>query len=548
MEAIGVWVGYDEAGAAALTPGFKQVDLLNVAAQFRSPVYVVQDPSSGALGVAQSGQLLPSGTTAPAGVDSWPVLGVLPALYPEWLGDRSFCEVHNVRFPYVSGAMANGIASTDLVIAMARAGFLGFFGAAGLGPAVVEQALNKLEQELGSADNGGLTWGANLIHSPNEPAIEARVADLYIRRGVRRVSAAAYMGLTPHIVRYAYTGLSTNSEGRVVRRNYVFAKVSRPEVARHFLQPAPPEMLDALVAAGKLTPEEGQLARSLPVAEDYTVESDSGGHTDNRPLTALLPTILALRNEIASERGYLRPIRVGAAGGIGTPGAVAAAFSLGASYVLTGSVNQACVESGLGTEGKQMLAQAGIADIMMAPAADMFELGVEVQVLKRGTFFGVRAKKLLELYRGYDSLEALPADERAKLERDILRTSIVEAWRNTEEFWQGRDPSEVAKAAADPKHRMALVFRSYLGQASRWAIDGVEDRLPDYQIWCGPAMGAFNAWSEGSFLEKPENRGVVQVARNLLEGAAVATRAQQLRSYGVPVPPVAFDFRPRLLD
>ena len=42
-----------------------------------------------------------------------------------------------------------------------------------------------------------------------------------------------------------------------------------------------------------------------------------------------------------------------------------------------------------------MLAKAGLADVVMAPAADMFELGVEVQVLKRGSMFGVRAKKTL---------------------------------------------------------------------------------------------------------------------------------------------------------
>jgi PfaD family protein len=542
MEAIGVWTG------DGATPAFKQAELFAAVAEIRGTAYVVQDPTSGTLGVARGGRLLIDGAAAPVGTACWPVLGILPSIFPEWLGDRSFCEIHGVRFPYVSGAMANGIASTRLVTAMARAGFLSFFGAAGLGPATVEQALDELEAALGTSDNGGLTWGANLIHSPNEPAIEERVADLYIRRGVRRVSAAAYMGLTQHIVRYAYTGLGVDTEGRVTRRNYVFAKISRPEVARHFLEPAPAEMLDALVAAGKLTAEEGQLARQLPVAEDFTVESDSGGHTDNRPLSALLPTILSLRNEIASARGYRRPIRIGAAGGIGTPGAVAAAFALGASYVLTGSVNQACVESGLDEDGKQMLAQAGLADIMMAPAADMFELGVEVQVLKRGTFFGVRARKLFELYRGFDSLDALPAVETAKLEKDILRTSLADAWRDTSKFWAERDPREVDKAEADPKHKMALVFRSYLGQSSRWAIAGVRDRRPDYQIWCGPAMGAFNAWSAGSFLAEPKNRAVVQVARNLLEGAAVVTRAQQLRNFGVPVPPAAFDFRPRPLD
>ena len=46
----------------------------------------------------------------------------------------------------------------------------------------------------------------------------------------------------------------------------------------------------------------------------------------------------------------------------------------------------------------------------------------------------------------------------------------------------------------EAKHRMALVFRWYLGKSSRWAISGESARRADYQIWCGPAMGAFNAW------------------------------------------------------
>ena len=59
-------------------------------------------------------------------------------------------------------------------------------------------------------------------------------------------------------------------------------------------------------------------------------------------------------------------------------------------------------------------------------------------------------------------------------------------------------------------------------------------------------MGAFNAWAKGSFLEQPAQRTVVQVARNLLEGAAVLTRAHQLRTFGAAVPDAAFSFRPRL--
>jgi trans-AT polyketide synthase/acyltransferase/oxidoreductase domain-containing protein len=349
------------------------------------------------------------------------------------------------------------------------------------------------------------------------------------------------------VVRLASKGLREMPDGRIERAHHVFAKISRPEVARRFMEPPPPSMLDQLCRDGLLTEDEARIAARLPVAEDFTVESDSGGHTDNQPLTALFPIICGLRDQIVQERDYTRPIRIGAAGGLGTPGAVAAAFSLGAAYVVTGSVNQGCVESGLHASGRQMLATAGLADVIMAPAADMFELGVEVQVLQRGTMFASRAKRLHRIYESCASLEDIGHDDRTRLEREIFRSELNQAWAQTAAWWAQRDLSELERAEQDPKHKMALLFRSYLGQSSKWAIAGDQPRRMDYQIWCGPAMGAFNSWVKGSFLEAAKDRTVVQVARNLLEGAAVVTRAQQLRSYGVPVPAAAFDFRPRPL-
>ena len=526
--------------SANAVPAFHPADVLAAAHRVRETTHLVGDAERG-VGVAQGGDVVLAGATN--GVPHWPLLASLPPVYPEWLGDRSFGQVHGVRFPYVSGAMANGIATVRLVTEMARAGFLGFFGAAGLSLPRITAAVQELRTTLGDAPG----WGCNLIHSPHEPDAEAATADLYIRAGVPRISAAAFMALTPSVVRFAYSGVHQSPDGRIHRLRHVFAKISRPETARAFLEPAPTAMLQGLVAQGLLTAEEARLAAYLPVAEDLTVESDSGGHTDNRPLSALLPTLLSLRDAIATERGYQRPIRLGAAGGIGTPSAAAAAFALGASFIVTGSVNQGCVESGLDAAGRAMLAEAGLADVIMAPAADMFEMGVEVQVLRRGTMFGVRAKKLYELYRAYPSLDAIPEAERTKVERTMLKATFAEAWASTRAFWAERDPREIARAEADPKHLMALVFRSYLGQSSRWAIAGVPDRRADYQIWCGPAMGAFNRWAQGSFLEDPAQRTVVQVARNLMEGAAVVTRAQQLRTFGVSVPSSAFDFRPRPL-
>ncbi len=528
-------VGYWRAGS---TPAaFQGPDLVAAVARVRETAHVVREGAAGRIGVGFGGGL------SSGGDGSLPLMATLPALYPEWLGDRSFCEVHGVRFPYVAGEMANGIATTRMVIAMARAEMLGFFGAAGLGYPRVEKSLDEIIETLGD----GASWGINLIHSPQEPALEEKVADLLIRRNVTRVSASAFMALTPAIVRYAASGLTQDASGRVRRRFHVFAKISRPEVARKFMSPPPEEMLRGLVDRGLLTASEAALARRVPVAEDITVEADSGGHTDNQALTALFPTITRLRDEVVAEFGFDRPIRIGAAGGIGTPGAAAAAFSLGAAYILTGSVNQAAQESGLSQAGREMLAKAELADVIMAPAADMFELGVKVQVLKRGTMFGVRGLKLYDIYHQYAGLSAIPADVRARLEKDVLHATFDEVWEDTRRFWTQRDPAEAAKAERDPKHQMALCFRWYLGKASKWAIDGEASRRMDYQVWCGPAMGSFNSWVKGSYLEPLENRAVVPIALNILEGAAVITRAQQLRSYGVAVPDAAFQYRPRPL-
>ena len=309
---------------------------------------------------------------------------------------------------------------------------------------------------------------------------------------------------------------------------------------------APPsaKLLAQLVDRKMITSQEARLAASIPVAEDLTAEADSGGHTDNRPAISLLPTMLALRDELAAKYAYQRPPCVGLGGGIATPDSAAAAFAMGAAYILTGSINQSCVEAGTSEIVRQMLAEAGQADVAMAPAADMFEMGVQVQVLKRGTMFPLRAAKLYDLYSNYDRYEEIPEKQRIILERDFFRCGFQEEWQQTRDYFARHDPTQIERAEHNPKHKMALVFRSYLGQSSNWANAGDPARKIDYQIWCGPAMGAFNQWVKGSFLEKPPNRQIVPVALNLLCGAAVATRVNWLRSQGVALPAGSGHFAP----
>ena len=217
---------------------------------------------------------------------------------------------------------------------------------------------------------------------------------------------------------------------------------------------------------------------------------------------------------------------------------------MGADYIVTGSINQACREAGTSDTVRQMLSEAQQADVTMAPAADMFEMGVKVQVLKRGTMFPLRAGKLYELYTAHDAYENIPESQRKVLERDFFRRPFDEEWAHTRKFFLNRDPKQIERAEKNPKHQMALVFRSYLGQSSNWANTGEPSRKIDYQIWCGPAIGAFNQWVKGSFLESAHNRQVVVIALNILLGAAVVTRRQCLRQQGIFLPDVPTRIEP----
>lgn len=531
--------------ASGEEPGFGDAAVLEALERCSTPVWVIGEETHNGrrMGVAFDGTL----DTAAALTNAvYTAHALLPALHAEWLGDRGFCEEHGCRYPYVTGAMATGIASVELTVAAARAGFLAYYGTGGLSFARAEEGVDAIIAAL--ADMPEAAWGANLIHSPDDPTLEERLVDLYLERGVTRIEASAFMQLSPAIVRYSATGLQVDAWGRIHRPHRVMAKISRPEVARHFVQPPPASLLEELVARGALTAEEARLAALLPIADDITCEADSGGHTDRRPLAVLLPVIRRQRDDLTPAGGWPRPVRIGAAGGLGDPESVAAAFALGADYVVTGSVNQTAKESGTSDIARSMLAEAGLADVIMAPAADMFELGVEVQVLRRSTLFAPRARKLYELYRAHSSLEELSPETRERLERDIFRAPIEQVWAECVRFWTARDPEQVARAERDPHHRMALVFRWYLGSSNRWAREGVADRRNDFQIWCGPAIGAFNAWTAGSHLADPARRTVEEIGLNLLSGAVRCTRASQLRAAGIALPLAAYRVAPRPLE
>jgi len=441
----------------------------------------------------------------------------MPApITPEALGSSVFRRHHRVKYAYVAGAMAKGVASPELVIRMGRAHLLSYYGSGGQRLEVIAAAIARIRTEL----QPGQPFGVNLLHNLLMPELEERTVDLLLQQEVRAIEAAAYIQPSPALVRYRVSGLRRNSQGAVTAPNRVLGKASRPEVAQQFLAPPPADIIAALRQAGRITATEAELASSIPLADDLCAEADSGGHTDRAVAYALIPTFLRLRDRTQAQYRYPHPPRIGGAGGLGAPESIAAAFMLGCEFVLTGSINQCTIEAGTSSAVKDLLAVADIQDTDLCPAGDMFEIGAKVQVLKKGVLFPARANKLYEIYRRHDSLEQLDPATRRLLEEKYFGRSCEAVWAETRAYYAQAAPAELERAERAPKQKLAMILRWYFVRSNRLALAGDPADRVDYQIHCGPAMGAFNQWVKGTPLADWRNRHVDQIAERLMREAA----------------------------
>lgn len=433
------------------------------------------------------------------------------------LGSKEFREDYGVKYTYVAGAMYRGIASKELIVCMARVGMLGFFGTGGLSLQEVEYNIKSIQAEL----KNGESYGFNLLHHLSNPSFEMRTVELFLRYKVQKVEAAAFMQITPSLVYYHLNGLRKDREGDVICDNKIMAKVSRPEVAEMFMRPAPQNLVNKLLEDGKITAEQAMLSRLVPMSYDICVEADSGGHTDGGVAMALLPSIQQLKTIIEREYKYPKSVRVGLAGGIGTPQAAACAYLMRADFILTGSINQCTVEAGTSDAVKDLLQGINVQDTDYAPAGDMFEIGAKVQVLKKGVLFPARANKLYSLYNQYSSIDDLPGKTIEQLENSYFKKPISTIWEETRAYFINKGQlAEFAKAEQNPKQKMALIFRWYFRYSNKLAFAGDINDKVNFQVHTGPALGAFNQWVKGTELESWRKRHVDKIGIMIMNEAA----------------------------
>nr|WP_314465334.1 ACP S-malonyltransferase [uncultured Clostridium sp.] len=433
------------------------------------------------------------------------------------LGNSEFKKEYGLKYAYIAGSMYRGISSKDMVVKMSKAGMLAFFGTGGLSVSEVETAIQEIKRELSAKQ----PYGLNLLASMNSPKQEEELVDLYLKHQVTIVEASAFINVTLALVKYRVTGLKKDFNGDICVSNKIIAKVSRPEVAEIFLNPPPQNLIDKLLMAQKITYEEAQLSREIPMCDDLCVEADSGGHTDQGVSFALIPALMSLRNRVMEKKQYAKKVRVGVAGGIGSPESAAAAFVLGADFILTGSINQCTVEAGTSSVVKSMLQDINIQDTDYAPAGDMFEMGAKVQVLRKGLFFPARANKLYDLYKHCNSLEEIDDKTREQIQKKYFKKNFEEVYEEIKvRLKKNNRYLEIEKAESNAKYKLSLVFRWYFNAGTKFALLGDIENKVDFQVHCGPALGAFNQLVKDTELEKWENRYVDKIAVLIMENAA----------------------------
>lgn len=440
------------------------------------------------------------------------------------LGSESFKKRYGLKYAYVAGAMYRGISSAEMVINLAKEGYMCFFGCGGYRNEPLRKELIKIKSALGN----DYPYGINIIHNPENQKGEAFKYDLALELGIKCIEAGAYIEINEPLARYKIKGLYRDSAGNVRSGNKIMAKLSRPEVAENFIKPISKELVKVLLEKGEITPEQAEMAKYVSVADDITVEADSGGHTDGGVAFAIFPPIREMCRRASKKYGYYEKLHVGAGGGIGTPEAALACFSMNADYIVTGSINQCTVEAGISPEVKDILQSIGCQDTDYAPAGDTFGSGALVQVVKKGILFAPRANKLYDLYLHYNSLDEIPDNVKKQIESKYFNKTFEEIYEESKKYYSDE---ELARIEQNPKSKMRMIFKAYFPYATRLAIEGDKSGKSNFQINSGPAMGSFNTLVEGTEMQDWKNRKVADVARLIMNGAA-ELMTNMLNRYG----------------
>lgn len=429
----------------------------------------------------------------------------------EQLGAQTFRTAYNSRYACLIGGLHNGVTSADMIVKLRNEGLMGYLGTGGLTLPQIEQDIRLIQASVKPDAKFGVGWRDAF----NDATYDHAMANALSRANIRFVEASGFVNMTAGLVSYRLQGLQRNERGEIFSNHRVLGRCARAEVATAFFSPPPQRLVDRLLAEGRISPEQARWSQQISMADDVCIDSTAGSYYEPTSLPILLTGMIRLKQEIAQRHPAASNIHIGVSGGLGTPEAVGVAFMLGADFVATDVINQCSQEAATSADVKQLLQSCGLHDTTYASTEYGFEAGLKRSVLKRSTFFPVRANKLYSLYRQLGSLQDLAPKLRHRIEDkyfgrsfDTIEAEIIAT--SGEREWRQKSPHS----------QMSRVFRWYLDSAPRWAIEGDADHKVNYHIDCAPEMGACNQWLLHSSLEDWQQRSVSSVTEKLMEEAA----------------------------
>ncbi len=448
---------------------------------------------------------------------------------PEDLGSRVFQQRYGCKWSYYTGAMYRGIASEEMVTKCANSGILSFLGYVRMPFEEVEQTLASLYEKLKTKPYGVGFSPAAL--KGDSGALDMLYVNLFIKHKVPVIELSAHVGISKEIVYLRSKGLRL-FEGGVKKPRLLIGKLSRIELAKTFMSPPPNRMLTQLIQEGLISEEEAKISSQLPLCDDIVFEGSSGGYTDQQPFLVSLPALLSLRDAMMIKYNYQDSILVGVGGGLGAPSAISTAFMAGADFVLTGSINQCTVESGISAPAKELLEKAGIYDFGTTIHGYALKYGFKIQALTKGTKFVNNSDFLANIWNRYDSLEAIPELTIKRLER-IFGHTVEKVWELVIEYKKNHNQEQIEEAKNDPKLKMTLIFVWYYAFTQKVTSTGDISFIEHYQIHSGAAIGAFNQFVKGTTYEKWQNRNVNEIAALLMNYASLSFYEKLPKVYAV---------------
>lgn len=429
------------------------------------------------------------------------------------LGCAEFKKEYGVNYAYVVGGMSNGISGENLIIQLAKSKILGFFGTHNLSLTKIEQGLSYITNSLDITD----PFGVNIVYNYKQPDKEFKIIELVLKYGIKNIEISDFIDVPLSLVYYRVSGLLQGEDGRVICKHKIICKVSKPDIAIAFMSPPPTALVEKLLQNNKITKEQADMAQLITMSDDICVMTDPGGHTERQQFNVIFPAIKRIRDLAMTKNQYSNKIRIGTGGGIGTPDSVALAFLLGTDFVLTGSINLCSVESRISSTVKRILQNMEVSDTDHVPYGDMFELDEYAQVLRKGTLFSSKAKKLMSVFQKYTSVEHLPEDVKTLLEQDYFNNSLEEVWGLlTDNLKKDNLLLEIERAEQNQRYKMVLIIKYYFRLCENYAIEGAEKNIQNYQVYVGSALGAFNQYVKGTEMENWENRSVSGICKCLM--------------------------------